>query len=117
MLMNTRTYNRFRGFADVVEYNGPDHTTSVTDLLHLRRVLPKVTSNSAGVSRPSLKYEKSVVNSTTGVTHKVIATFAMSVPADSAVTTAVIEGMLADLASYLGSTDGKEVFTKNIIEN
>lgn len=117
MLMNTRTYNRFRGSQDVVEYSGPDHTVTVTDLLSLRRVLPKVSANGPGVSRPSLKYDKSVVNGTTGVTHKMIFTISASLPADAAVTTAAIEGMIADLASFLGSTDGKEVFTKNVIEN
>lgn len=115
MILNTRTYTEYRTSPDSIVYAGPANTATLKDLFEQRRVLPKVSSNGNGVSRPSLKFVKGVNDAATGANHDVIFTIGASIPAQAVVTTAIIEGMVADLASHLGTTAGKALFTSNAI--
>lgn len=116
MLLNTRTYNRYSTKDNAVSFAGPANTRSSVDRIEFRRVEPKVSKDNNGVARPSCKFEKSVLNETTGKVHKVIFTIAASVPVDAAVTDALVGGMVDDLASYLATADADKLFTQNVIE-
>jgi hypothetical protein len=109
MLLNTRTYTLDRSNPDANSYVGPDHSFSSKDRLELKRVYPKPVKDFPGVARPTAKLTKSVVpNATTGERQDAIVSITGSLPVG--MTEAEIDGMLADAAAFLASTEGKALF-------
>jgi hypothetical protein len=110
--LNTRTYNQDAVGENTVRYTGPAHTFSTNDVMQASRVYPKAGRNGdLGVARPEMKLTKSVVvNTVSGERKDAIVRISGSLPVG--MTAADIEAMLADVAAFAASTDGKDLFKK-----
>jgi hypothetical protein len=110
MLLNTRTYNTDRVQPDSVSYAGPANSLTTKDTLEFKRVYPKPVTGFAGVARPQAKLTKTVTvtNGSVSESHDAIITISGSLPVGMAA--ADVDGLLADMASLLGSADGKSLF-------
>lgn len=108
--INTRTYSFDGSTGDSARYVGPAHTFSTLDTFELGRVYPKPGRNGdMGVARPAVKRVLSVVvNSTTGERKNAITSISGSLPVG--MSAADIDALCADLAAFIGSTDGKNLF-------
>lgn len=110
MLYNTRTYalDRYNN-PDSVSYAGSSHTPSAKDVLTLARTYPKPVKDFAGVAKPYFKQVKTVtVNATTGEKQDLIVYIGGSVPVGTP--SADVDGVLADLAAWINTTDAKSLF-------
>lgn len=111
-ILNTRTYSIDYTEANAIRYVGPAHTFSTNDVMQLSRVAPKSGRNGdLGVARPEFKLTKSVVvNAVTGERKDAILRLSGSLPVG--MTAADIEALLADVAAFAASNDGKDLFKK-----
>lgn len=110
MLYNTRTYSLDRyNSPDSVSYAGASHGPSTKDVLTLNRTYPKQSGTFLGVSKPYFKQVKSVVvNATTGEKQDLIVYVGGSVPVGTP--SADVDGVLADIAAWINTSDAKALF-------
>lgn len=110
LTINTKTFNRDGGGqAESALYAGPLHSITVSDLVEFKRVKPKAGGGTLGVARPTLRREKSaIINAATGETAKNLLRCDGSFHVGT--TDADIEGMMADMAAWLGTTEAKAFF-------
>lgn len=109
LTINTRTYNQDRVLPDSVSYTGPANTITSIDKMVLSRAYPKASGTFKGVAKPLAKMTKTVVvNPTTGETRDMIAYIGGSIPVGTP--PADVDGVLADLASWVNTTPSKDLF-------
>ena len=113
MLLNTRTYNRHRGLPDSVFYAGPAHTFSTSDLVELKRAEPKPTRDNPGVAKPLFRINRTV---STGVETKGMAIVTLQGSLPVGMSSADVDGLLADLAAWAASYEAKAHFKSLDIE-
>lgn len=108
----TKTYTLDATSPNSVRYVGPSHNFSMKDTLELSREYPKMGRNGdKGVARPTARFEETVVvNATTGDTAPAIIRLAGSLP--TGMTEAAILSLLAKVAAFTASDEGKALFTK-----
>lgn len=107
--LNTKSYTSFRVQADSNQLAGPANTVSLKDTITLRRQFPKVTKDSDGVSRPGVKFVKTLTLAN-GEKKDLIIDVSGSVPSGAAEAD-VLSG-LDDAFDFLGTQDAKDLFTK-----
>lgn len=114
LTISTKTYSADRIQPDNVRYVGPANSVSIKDYFILGRTAPKPTSTFSGVSRFFAKNQATVeVNSATGETAVASGNLELSLPVG--MTDTAIDSLLADMASFLGSTAGKDAVKKALI--
>lgn len=106
--LNTKTYSSFRLQADSNQFNGPAATGSLKDEFIFRRKFPVPTATFAGVTRPGIKFTRTLTLTDSSKVPMVL-DISGSVPVGA--TNADILAVLADAAALLASQDAKDLFT------
>jgi len=107
--INTRAYTADRTLPDAITYVGPAKTLGTKDDLSLSRAYPKPQGSFRGVAKPEAKLVKTViVSATTGETADAIFKISASLPVG--MTSADIDTLLADGASFCAAQFAKDLF-------
>lgn len=106
--LNTKSYSSFRLQADSNQFNGPAATGSLKDEFILRRKFATPTATFAGVTRPGVKFTRTLTLTDASKAPMVL-DLSGSVPVGA--TIADILSVLADMTAFLGLQDAKDLFT------
>lgn len=112
--LNTVVFTRRLQKDDAAGLLAADHAFDVPHKLDLQRTFPKITKDSNGVLRGSIKLTKGYKDATTGRVHTVVFQISSSVPAD--VPSATVQAALDDIQAVVANESlVSDVLTKGAV--
>lgn len=112
--VNTKTYSLDSSAPNLVKYAGPNHTSSVKDLIALGRTVAKPTATFSGVVRSDGKLTRTLtLTGALSPTGDAILEVKTSVPVGAAA--ADIDAILNDFGAFLASATYKDIVKKSAI--